>query len=173
MSLSYSQVDEILKIIEEFPAAEIRFEHKDLKLFVRKASSSDHAAAQPVKGKKAAVASQIQSPAQVKAESPVKQQNSGSVEKKGKRKRAATDDRKGLLPVTAPMMGVFYRAPAPGAEPFVKVGQHVLDGAELGIIEVMKVMNLIKSPYAGIVAEIDAENAQMVEVDQVLMWLKP
>lgn len=172
MSLSYSQVDEVLKIIEEFPATEIRFEHKDLKLYVRRASLSDHTPAQPVKRRKVE-ASQIQTPTQITAGSPVKQQSSGAVEKKGSRKQAAIDDRKGLLPVTAPMMGVFYRAPAPGAEPFIKVGQHVSQGTELGIIEVMKVMNLIKSPHTGFVAEIEVENGHMIEFDQVLMWIKP
>ena len=70
------------------------------------------------------------------------------------------------------MMGVYYKAPAPGADPFVRAGQKVAKGADLCIVEVMKVMNLIKAPCSGVVAEIEAENGQMVEFNQVILWIK-
>lgn len=70
--------------------------------------------------------------------------------------------------VTSPMVGTFYRAPNPGAEPFVKVGDHVEDGQTLGIIEAMKLLNEIEAETSGTVKEICVENAQPVEFGQPL-----
>ena len=160
MSLSYAQVDEILRIIEEFPAAEIRFEYQDLKLYVRRGSVDGRP---PAKSALSAPRAQSQAPGPVEAKPAEKR----------KAKKPAPAERKGLEPVTAPMMGVFYRAPTPGAEPYVEVGQRVSPATDLCIIEVMKVMNLIKAPCAGAIVEIQAENGAMVEPGQVLMWIKP
>ena len=70
-------------------------------------------------------------------------------------------------------MGVYYAAPSPGAPPFVTPGQAITKGTDLCIIEVMKVMNLIKAPSDGTVVEIVAENGAMVERGQALIWVKP
>jgi len=69
---------------------------------------------------------------------------------------------------TAPMVGVFYAAPAPGDEPFVHVGSKVKVGETLCIIEAMKVMNEIKAPCSGKVVRIMAQPGDMVEYNQVL-----
>lgn len=71
------------------------------------------------------------------------------------------------------MMGVFYATPSPDAEPFVQPGQVIKKGVDLCIIEVMKVMNMVKSPVAGVVEEIVARNAEMVERGQALVWIRP
>lgn len=70
--------------------------------------------------------------------------------------------------ITSPMVGSFYRAPAPGAPPFVEVGQRVNAGDTLCIIEAMKMLNQIESDQAGIVAAILVENGQPVEYGQPL-----
>ena len=70
--------------------------------------------------------------------------------------------------VTSPMVGTFYRAPNPGAEPFVKVGDHVEVGQTLCIIEAMKLLNEIEAEYSGTVKEICVDNAQPVEFGQPL-----
>ena len=70
--------------------------------------------------------------------------------------------------VTSPMVGTFYRAPNPGAGPFVKVGDHVEAGQTLGIIEAMKLLNEIEAETSGTVKEICVENAQPVEFGQPL-----
>jgi acetyl-CoA carboxylase biotin carboxyl carrier protein len=70
--------------------------------------------------------------------------------------------------VRAPMVGTFYAAPSPGAEPFVKVGQQVRIGDPLGVIEAMKMFNQIEAEVAGTVIAIVAENGQAVEFDQPL-----
>ncbi len=68
--------------------------------------------------------------------------------------------------VKAPMVGSFYRASAPGASPFVEVGQTVKQGDTLCIIEAMKLMNEIESDVSGVVKAILVENGQAVEFGQ-------
>ena len=75
--------------------------------------------------------------------------------------------------VKSPMVGTFYRAPAPGAEPFVKVGDRVRKGQTLCIIEAMKLMNEIECEMDGVVVDILTENAQPVEYGEVLMHIDP
>lgn len=88
---------------------------------------------------------------------------------------ATNDDaeREGLVAVNAPMTGVFYRAPAPGEAPFVTVGDEVAESDDLAIIEVMKLMNRIGAPCAGVVRAIEAENEQLVEFGRPIMWIQP
>lgn len=70
--------------------------------------------------------------------------------------------------VTAPMVGTFYRAPNPGAAPFVEVGQSVQEGDALCIIEAMKLLNEIEADKAGVIKEILVENGAPVEYGQPL-----
>jgi acetyl-CoA carboxylase biotin carboxyl carrier protein len=79
----------------------------------------------------------------------------------------------GLIPVESPMVGTFYRAPAPGAEPYVKEGNLVEKGTVLCIIEAMKLMNEIEAEVRGRIAKILVENAQPVEFGQTLFLLEP
>ena len=78
------------------------------------------------------------------------------------------NDFNNLNEVKAPMVGVFYAAPAPDAKPFVRVGDTVEKGQVICIIEAMKLMNEIESEYAGTVREILVENGQPVEYGQPL-----
>ncbi|MBP0591877.1 acetyl-CoA carboxylase biotin carboxyl carrier protein [Paraburkholderia sp. LEh10] len=70
--------------------------------------------------------------------------------------------------VTSPMVGTFYRAPSPGADPFVQVGDSVKEGQTICIIEAMKLLNEIESDQAGVIKEILVENGQAVEYGQPL-----
>src|SRR5690606_561224 len=70
--------------------------------------------------------------------------------------------------IKAPMVGTFYRAPNPGASPFVEVGQSVKEGDPLCIIEAMKLLNEIEADKAGVVKEILVENGEPVEYGQPL-----
>lgn len=79
----------------------------------------------------------------------------------------------GTSAVRAPLVGTFYAAPSPGADPFVRVGDEVEPGRTLGIVEAMKLMNPILAEEPGVVAEILVSDAQSVEYDQVLMHLRP
>jgi acetyl-CoA carboxylase biotin carboxyl carrier protein len=70
--------------------------------------------------------------------------------------------------VTSPMVGTFYRAPSPGADPFVQVGDSVKEGQTICIIEAMKLLNEIESDKTGVIKEILVENGQAVEYGQPL-----
>ena len=72
------------------------------------------------------------------------------------------------LPVLSPMVGTFYRASDPGAEPFVKIGDVIQKGQKLCIIEAMKLMNEIQAESDGVLLEILAEDGKLVEYGQAL-----
>lgn len=74
--------------------------------------------------------------------------------------------------VRSPMVGTFYRSPAPDADSYVEVGHSITVGQTLCIIEAMKLMNEIESEYAGKIAKILVENAQPVEYNQVLFLIE-
>jgi acetyl-CoA carboxylase biotin carboxyl carrier protein len=71
------------------------------------------------------------------------------------------------------MVGTFYRAPAPGAKPYVEVGEEVRPGQVVCIVEAMKLMNEIESEVAGKIVKICVENAQAVEFGQDLFLAEP
>ena len=85
---------------------------------------------------------------------------------------AAAPARK-LLEVKSPMVGTFYRAPEPGAAPYVSEGGRVEKGQGLCIIEAMKIMNEIESEYTGVVREVCVADAHPVEYGQVLFRIDP
>jgi acetyl-CoA carboxylase biotin carboxyl carrier protein len=78
----------------------------------------------------------------------------------------------GRHPIVAPLVGTFYRAPQPGAKPFVEEGDVVDAGQTIGIVEAMKLMNQVNADQAGRVAEIVANDGDWVEFEQVLMYLE-
>jgi acetyl-CoA carboxylase biotin carboxyl carrier protein len=75
--------------------------------------------------------------------------------------------------IESPSVGLFWRAPAPGAPPFVEVGQEVAAGDTVAIVEVMKLMNHVASPIDGVVAEILVENGAPVEFGQGIVVVAP
>jgi len=81
--------------------------------------------------------------------------------------------RENMIVVKAPMVGTFYRSPAPGEPPFIEVGQEIKPDTVLCIIEVMKLMNSIFAETSGVVKEILAENAEPVEFGQALIVIEP
>jgi len=86
---------------------------------------------------------------------------------------ASPSETEGLIPVESPMVGTFYRAPAPGVDPYVKEGDPVQKGTVLCIIEAMKLMNEIESESAGRIVKILVENGQPVEYGQPLFLVAP
>jgi acetyl-CoA carboxylase biotin carboxyl carrier protein len=81
--------------------------------------------------------------------------------------------RSDLLEITSPMVGTFYRAPAPDAPPYVEPGKRVVPGDTLCIIEAMKLMNELECEVTGTIVEVCVENAQPVEFGQVLFRVDP
>jgi acetyl-CoA carboxylase biotin carboxyl carrier protein len=89
---------------------------------------------------------------------------------------AATSDTaadENLVEFKSPMVGTFYRAPSPGAQPYVQVGERVTPGQVVCIIEAMKLMNEIEADVAGTIVKFTAEDEQPVEYGQTLFLVKP
>ncbi len=110
------------------------------------------------------------SPAPSPAPAPTREESAGEAEA-GDAPRESPDEN--LVEVTSPMVGTFYRAPSPGADPFTEVGATVEEGDTLCIIEAMKLMNELESEMAGTVREVCVENGEPVEYGQVLFRVEP
>jgi acetyl-CoA carboxylase biotin carboxyl carrier protein len=83
------------------------------------------------------------------------------------------DGAEGTTAVRSPLVGTYFAAPAPTAEPFVRVGDEVERGQQLAIVEAMKMMNSVIAEEPGVVTEILVSNGQSVEFDQPLLLLRP
>jgi oxaloacetate decarboxylase alpha subunit len=139
------RIRELVKIVQESGVGEIEIEDEGMRVSVRRADEPAAALAVPV----GASAEPREAPA------PTVSHNDG------------------LTRVESPMVGVFYRAPNPGAPAFVDVGDTVIPGQVLCILEAMKLFNELKAETAGVVRSIHAENAQAVEYGQLLFELEP
>ena len=79
----------------------------------------------------------------------------------------------GLVEVKSPLLGIYYRAPRPGEEPFVEIGARVEPDTIVGIIEVMKLMNTARAGVSGEIVEILARNGELVEHGETLLLVRP
>ena len=95
-----------------------------------------------------------------------------SVANEPEKPQVAPPGRSDLTEITSPMVGTFYRAAAPGEEPFVEVGNNIKVGQTICILEAMKLMNEIESEFNAEIVEILVENGTPVEFGQVLMRVK-
>jgi acetyl-CoA carboxylase biotin carboxyl carrier protein len=152
MTLSYDEISEILKLIDESSCDEFVLETGDIKLVVRRRGACGTGASI----ESANTTSIVPSPAAPIESAP----------------RPITA-RSGANVVPAPMVGTFYRSPSPGAPPFVEVGSKVTKGVPICIIEVMKLFTTIHAEWSGTVTEIGAENASLVEYGQMLFMIVP
>lgn len=163
MALSTDDVLTILRFIEESDYEEFQLEFDGTKLLVRKTAGAAHELPDSSAAATAVTAATARDTSHVEAR-PEAGASSG-------REREAVPA--GLHAIRAPMVGTFYRAPAPGAPPFVDVGSVVAENDVVGILEVMKLMNSIPAGARGRVARICVENGAFVEYDQLLMLLEP
>lgn len=122
-----------------------------------------------VKLKNQVITSFQETPNPVKLETPEVKVKEEKIEKK----KEEVKEKKDYLMIKSPMVGTFYRAPAPDAPPFVELGDIVKPGQTVCIIEAMKIMNEIKSEISGKIVEIPVKNEQPVEFGQVLFLLEP
>jgi len=84
-----------------------------------------------------------------------------------------TEDLSGLIPVTSPIVGTFYKRPSPDADSFVEVGTSVKKGKVLCIIEAMKLMNEIEAEVSGTIEKILLEDGQVVEFGETIFLIRP
>ncbi len=151
MGLSYDEIGDILKIIDSSSCDEVVLETGDVRLIVRRRDAGNGALPTASAPPAAPIATAAPSPP------PAAEQGFAP----------------GLNALRAPMVGTFYRAPAPNAPPFVEIGSRVEKGDAVCIIEVMKLFTTIYAELAGTVVEIRAENAGAVEFGQVLFVIDP
>lgn len=167
MKTDLNYIKKLVKIIDSCDISEIEIDEGETKLRVVKSRPAETTAG-------AAMPQIINyTPAQVPAMQPlpaaVSEPPHAKPEEKVEPKAASTN----LIEVRSPIVGTFYRAPSPNADPYVQVGQQVIVGTVLCIIEAMKLMNEIESEVTGKIAKILVENAQPVEYNQVLFLIEP
>lgn len=160
MSLRYEEIAEIMKIIDSSSCDELIVETGDVKLVVRRNSGGGGTSAPAPAIERAAAPS---SPAGPAAAAPTPAAAPASA-------KAQTSSGHEVI---APMVGTFYRAPSPGAPPFVEVGSVVRKGQPLCLIEVMKLFTTINSEFDGRIAQIGAENGELVEYGRTLFVIEP
>jgi len=160
-SITQEDVLQIMKMVEASNTDELHLETGDLKLIIRRANPRTER-----REGSADFVSESRSPAF--AERPV----SVADTQPDKASASSADETEGLMPIQSPMLGTFYKAPKPGAPPFVEVGQLVSEEDTLCIIEVMKLFSTIKAGVRGRVVRICAEDGQMVEFKQTLFLVE-
>ena len=156
MQLDHEQLHRLLEALGESDIQEFRLEGDDFRLEVSRNLPAQAVMAPVMPAPVAAAAPAPVAPAEPASAPP-----------------ASTATRSDLLEVTAPMVGTFYRAPAPGEPSFVEVGSRINVGQTVCILEAMKLMNELESEVGGEVVEILVDNGTPVEFGQVLMRVKP
>ncbi|MBE9203268.1 acetyl-CoA carboxylase biotin carboxyl carrier protein [Synechocystis salina LEGE 06099] len=154
MAINFTELRELLGVISQSNITEFSLKSGDFEVSVRKdvMSGGVSVAPQAIAPPSSPVASTPVNSPEVPAPSPADQK---------------------WTAIVSPMVGTFYRAPAPDEPPFVEVGDAVSKGQGVCIIEAMKLMNEIEAEVAGQVMEIVVENGEPVEYGQTLMWIKP
>lgn len=161
MSLTFKEVSEIMKIIDASDCEEVVLELEGMKLVVRR--GGDGTSSAPVTSA---------TPAPAPAAAPPQSQQASSAPAPAAPSPVAAAAADGAQ-VRAPMVGSFYRRPAPDQPPFVDVGSKVAAGDPLCLIEVMKLYTTIEAPVAGTIKQIAVEDAALVEFDQLLFVIAP
>ena len=146
--MNIRKIEEVVRLMEKHNLTEISVEEEGVKIHLRKGAGGQ-------------VEKNIQMPPPLTAT----EEHRVPPTKK--------EETKNAVEIKAPMVGTFYRAPAPDAKPFIDVGGMIREGDVLCIIEAMKLMNEIKSEVKGKVIDILVENGDPVEFGQVLFLVEP
>ena len=145
---AFRLIEDMLQLMENRSLVELELEHHGMRIRLKKASASS-------------------APSAVEYVTGIPQVSVASVSAKAREE----NDRR--LIIKSPMVGTFFRSPAPDAPAFVEVGQDIDSGQVVCIIEAMKLMNEIKSEAAGRIAEILVENGEAIEFGQPLFAVEP
>ena len=146
MSLTSRDIAEITRLLEASSFDELELEIDGLKIHLRRSGS-------------------------VPARAPATPAAAASTAQTAPASAAPAVDDAGLASVRAPLLGIFYRAPRPGAPPFVEAGARVAPDSIVGIIEVMKLMNTVRAGESGVVREIRARDGALVEYGEILLTI--
>lgn len=157
MSISHDDVQRIIQLLNNSHFDELHLETEGIKLDLRRNGASGGNAVSGAVSGPVAPATLAAAPAQQVTQSTF----------------PASPPVGGLLDIRAPMLGTFYGAPKPGAQPFVTIGAKVNPDTVIGIVEVMKLMNSVAAGVSGEVVEILAKDGALVEFDQILFRVRP
>ncbi|MEF3301933.1 acetyl-CoA carboxylase biotin carboxyl carrier protein [Paenibacillus sp. GYB003] len=163
-----SEIKELIKLVDTTTVQELEIENEGARLLIRKPNKTEsvvvtHAPVQPV-----------QAASHVTYAPPVQQAAAAPAETATAPAAApVADPAAGLHKIVSPMVGTFYAAPAPGAAPYVSIGDRVSEKTTVCILEAMKLMNPIEAEVKGEIVDILVENGQLVEYGQTLFLVKP
>jgi acetyl-CoA carboxylase biotin carboxyl carrier protein len=161
MSFSHDDVQRLIKLLDSSHFDELHLEAEGIKLTLRRngapftAPATSSTAPAPAVSTSPAAAP----PARAAAAAPAA--------------TATPTSDPTLIEIRAPMLGTFYGAPKPGADPFIAIGARVTADSAVGIIEVMKLMNSISAGVEGVLVEVLVRDGDLVEFEQVLMRVRP
>ncbi len=158
--MKFSEIKQLIKVVEKSDIGEIEIVEEGSRIRISKNSQ--------VKSAPVVMQTEAQPPQAAAAEKPPSNETAAPQAEPA----AAPEPSENLEKVSSPMVGTFYRAPAPDADPYVEIGDRVKTGQTLCIIEAMKLMNEIQSEVSGTVKKILVENSQPVEYDQVLFLIE-
>jgi acetyl-CoA carboxylase biotin carboxyl carrier protein len=143
--MEFQQIKELISLVNASDITDLEIQNQDFRIRIRKEQK----------------------------ENPVVVQSLAKVDEEQVIPRGEKVVEEGLVAITSPMVGTFYRAPAPDADPFIRVGETITPGQVLYIIEAMKMMNEIESDIGGVVKQILVENGEPVEYGQPLLLIDP
>ncbi|MBX9686843.1 MAG: acetyl-CoA carboxylase biotin carboxyl carrier protein [Candidatus Obscuribacterales bacterium] len=161
MKIDLEQIKSLLEVVGPTDITELTIESGEEKITIKKQQTVIASTVEmPMLGRPAPQSAQVPTPmpeASI-ATKPAEEENNGN---------------KGLVPITSPMVGTFYRSPSPTAPAFVDVGDHVAPGQTVCIIEAMKLMNDMPAEVSGKIVKVCVENGSTVEYGQALFMVNP
>jgi acetyl-CoA carboxylase biotin carboxyl carrier protein len=148
----------LIKMVEQSEITEFSVQEGELKVKISKNSKdATHVTLQPAYETFRPASAQVSAPPKLSEE---------------KHEVTVTESKSNLHEIKSPIVGTFYRAPAPDADPYVQVGDHVSPGSVLCIVEAMKLMNEIESDVSGKIVKILVDNATPVEYNQPIFLIE-
>lgn len=168
------EIKELIKLIDESTIHEFEIEKDNTKIAIRKPNRSESLIVNSLPASSAlyhpAQVPALSQPPQAVAEAQPAAEQLPQANVGGE--QPVETDKEGYHKIQSPMVGTFYAAPAPGAEPFVSVGSKVNEKTVVCIVEAMKLMNEIEAEVKGEIVEVLVENGQLVEYGQPLFLVK-
>jgi acetyl-CoA carboxylase biotin carboxyl carrier protein len=164
--MTYKEIQELVKMVVRLELAELKLRDGDFEIAVRTKEYSK------TKTGTAPVTPPVISMAPVAPAAPAETPTPEAVPAPAAEK-AAKESSNGMMEVKSPIVGTFYRSPAPDKPPFVKVGDVINAGDVVCIVEAMKLFNEIESEVSGKIVKVLVEDATPVEYDQALFLVDP
>ena len=164
--MNIKEIQKLIKFVSKSKAKEVSLELKDFKITIKTGDDGDKNQLNPV-------ATSQNQPIIINKEDFVTEKKSELFDKKSfSSKNEETIDEK-LITVKSPIIGTFYRKPAPDKEPFIEIGKDVKEGDVLCVIEAMKLFNEIESEVSGKIVKILVDDSSPVEFEQPLFLIDP